>query len=186
MAAFLLPVSVLLMCICGFLLSFGQTPLVKKIVCSAAVAFLFFSSAKAQKKAYSYEKALADSMAKYNVPTANTWTGNDDPTIEKAEVEAYVDLMAWRQHLEKNLQKPIEKAAKKGMKTGYYIVLVRFLVEKDGTMSDVKALNDPGYGLAEASVKVLKAGPLWVAGELNGKKVRSYHTQPLTFVISEQ
>lgn len=103
----------------------------------------------------------------------------------KIDVEASVDRQQWIDHLTKNLQSPIEKAVRKGMKAGTYTVQVRFLVEKDGSISDVFALNDPGYGLAKAAVKVLKTGPKWKAGEQNGQKVRSYHTQPITFVIQE-
>jgi protein TonB len=71
------------------------------------------------------------------------------------------------------------------MKAGTYVVNVRFLVEKDGSINDVHALNDPGYGLAKAAEKVLKTGPRWSPGEQNGRKVRSYHTQPITFVIQQ-
>lgn len=71
------------------------------------------------------------------------------------------------------------------MKAGAYAVQVRFLVERDGSISYVEALNDPGYGLAKAAVKVIKTGPKWRPGEQNGKKVRSFHTQPITFVINE-
>lgn len=80
----------------------------------------------------------------------------------------------------------LEKAAKKKMKTGQYTVAVRFLVEKDGTLSDVTALNDPGYDLAKAAVTVIKTGPSWRAGSVGSKKVRSYHTQPITFQIAEK
>ncbi len=110
----------------------------------------------------------------------------DSIIFEPLEVEPRVNVQLWRQQLETHLQKPIEKAAKKGMKVGQYTVNVRFLVEKDGTISDVRALNDPGYGLAEASEKVVKTGPRWIAGIYKGKKVRSYHTQPITFVISDK
>jgi len=103
----------------------------------------------------------------------------------KVEVEASVNMQQWIDHLTNNLQPAIVKAAKKGMKAGRYDVNVKFLVEKDGSISDAQALNDPGYGLAKAAVKVLKSGPRWSPGEQNGKKVRSYHTQPITFVIQE-
>lgn len=103
----------------------------------------------------------------------------------KVDVEASVDAKQWIDHLTKNLQPYIEKAAKKRMKAGTYTVNVRFLVEKDGSINYVEALDDPGYGLAKAAVKVLKTGPKWTPGEMNGKKVRSYHTQPITFVIQE-
>ena len=112
---------------------------------------------------------------------------NDSPEhiFTKVDVEASVDRQQWIDHLTMNLRSVIEKAAKKGMKAGTYIVNVRFLVEKDGSITDVQALNDPGYGLAKASVKVLRTGPKWTPGEQNGRKVRSYHTQPITFVIQE-
>jgi protein TonB len=71
------------------------------------------------------------------------------------------------------------------MKPGTYIVQVKFLVEKDGSISDVHALNDPGYGLAKAAEKVLRTSPRWSPGEQNGRKVRSYHTQPITFMIQQ-
>ncbi len=72
------------------------------------------------------------------------------------------------------------------MKAGQYTVQVRFLVELDGSITNVEALNDPGYGLSKGAVQVVKTGPKWTPGEVGGRKVRSYHTQPITFVISEK
>src|SRR5690349_3166148 len=109
----------------------------------------------------------------------------DTTLFTKVDVEASVDARQWINHLRNNLQAPIEKAAKKGMKAGTCTVNVRFLVERDGSITDVQAMNDPGYGLAKAAVKVVKTGPKWTAGEVKGKKVRSYHTQPITFIIQE-
>ena len=104
----------------------------------------------------------------------------------KTEVEASVDRQQWIDHLTNNLQSPIERAARKGMKAGTYIVQVKFLVERDGSISDVHALNDPGFGLGLAAVKALKTGPKWQPGMQNGKVVRSYHTQPIIFVIQDK
>ena len=111
-------------------------------------------------------------------------TTTTEVVFEKVEVEATVDANLWRQHLERELQPILEKAAKK-MKAGKYTVYVRFLVERDGSISYVKASNDPGHGLAKAAENVIKSGPKWSAGMQNGRKVRSYHTQPITFVLSE-
>lgn len=110
----------------------------------------------------------------------------DTAVFQKVEIEASVDRQQWIDHITRNLQPYVEKAAKKGMKPGLYTVQVRFLVEKDGSISDVQALNDPGYGLAKGAEKVVRTGPRWNAGELNGRKVRSYHTQPISFIIQEQ
>jgi periplasmic protein TonB len=107
----------------------------------------------------------------------------DTAIFQKVEVEASVDREAWVDHLRQNLQRPLEKAANKGMKPGIYIVQVKFLVERDGSIADVQALNDPGYGLAKAAENVIKTGPRWQPGTQNGKIVRSYHTQPITFEI---
>jgi periplasmic protein TonB len=96
-----------------------------------------------------------------------------------------VDVKQWRRHLESQLQRYIEDAASQGMNPGQYTVQVRFLVEKDGSITDVKSLNDPGYGLGKGAEDVVKRGPRWSPGEQNGRKVRSYHTQPITFVVSE-
>ncbi|MGN6399953.1 MAG: energy transducer TonB [Flavisolibacter sp.] len=104
--------------------------------------------------------------------------------LSKPDVEAKVDAISWRHHLEESLMPFIMDAAVNKMKPGTYNVQVRFVVEEDGSVSNVKALNDPGFGLAEGAVKTVKAGPKWTPAELKGKKIRSYHTQPITFMIS--
>ena len=109
-----------------------------------------------------------------------------DQIFQKVEIEAKVDPKQWRRHLESQLQRYIEDAAAQGMAPGQYTVSVRFLVEKDGNIAAVQALNDPGYGLGKGAVDVVKKGPRWEAGIQNGRPVRSYHTQPITFVIAEQ
>jgi protein TonB len=109
-----------------------------------------------------------------------------DQIFTKVEIEASVDSKQWRRHLESQLQRYIEDAASQGMAPGQYTVQVRFLVERDGSIADVSALNDPGYGLGKGAVEVVKRGPKWSPGEQNGRKVRSYHTQPITFVVSEE
>ena len=110
---------------------------------------------------------------------------DENKVFEKVEIEASVDTKQWRRHLESQLQRYIEDAASQGMNPGQYTVQVRFLVEKDGSITDVKSLNDPGYGLGKGAEDVVKRGPKWSPGEQNGRKVRSYHTQPITFVVSE-
>jgi protein TonB len=110
---------------------------------------------------------------------------DENKIFEKVEIEASVDVRQWRRHLESQLQRYIEDAASQGMNPGQYTVQVRFLVERDGSITDVKALNEPGYGLAKGAEEVVRRGPKWSPGEQNGRKVRSYHTQPITFVVSE-
>lgn len=112
----------------------------------------------------------------------------EDPNkvFEKVEIEAQVDQKQWRRHLETQLQRYIEDAANAGMDPGTYTVQVKFVVERDGSITDVTALNDPGFGLGKAAVDVLRKGPKWSPGIQNGKQVRSFHTQPITFLIQDQ
>lgn len=117
---------------------------------------------------------------------SDTLAVRTEDVFVKVDEEASVDAKEWKQHLQTNLQPVIEKAAKKKIKAGKYVVNVRFLVEKDGSISDVTALNDPGYGLGKGAEKVVRTGPKWKPGKQNGKIVRSYHTQPISFVIAEE
>jgi periplasmic protein TonB len=138
---------------------------------------LFASSLKAQ--------TIADSLPAYSVGVDTTSTAKEgESTIyTKTDVKATIDLKQWRRHLESRLGAPIINAMKAGMPPGLYTVQVQFVVEKDGHISEVKAMNDPGYELGKSAVKVVQTGPRWTAAEQNGKKVRSYHTQPISFLI---
>ncbi|RZK04212.1 MAG: hypothetical protein EOO46_17095 [Flavobacterium sp.] len=118
-------------------------------------------------------------------PMVDNHTSNEK-VFEKVEIEASVNQAQWRRHLENQLPRYVEAATSAGMSPGNYTVNVRFLIEKDGNIVDAKALNDPGYGLAEGAVEIVKRGPKWSQGEQNGRKISSYHTQPITFQIQEK
>lgn len=61
---------------------------------------------------------------------------------------------------------------------------VNFVVEKDGSISNVKATRDPGYGLAKQAEQAVKAiKKKWEPGVQNGKKVRVSYTLPIVINI---
>jgi len=63
-------------------------------------------------------------------------------------------------------------------------IIVSFIVEKDGTMSNYKIVQDPGYGLGNETVRVLKlCKEKWKPGIQNGKIVRAAYNLPLTINI---
>lgn len=133
------------------------------------------------------DDALAPPVIDNNTQVVETRPVDDENTIfTSVEIEANVNQATWRRHLESQLQRYIEDAVAAGMIPGTYTVNVRFLVEKDGSITSVQSLNDPGYGLAAGAVDVVKRGPRWNPGEQNNRKVRSWHTQPITFVVQEQ
>jgi len=92
-------------------------------------------------------------------------------------------IPAWTKYLERNLNRDI--IVKKGGPPGTYIVKLQFTVSETGTVSDVRALNDPGYGTAAEAVRLIKKGPSWKPAVQNGVEVSSVHTQSITWIISE-
>ncbi|MFI5159169.1 MAG: energy transducer TonB [Sphingobacteriales bacterium] len=62
-------------------------------------------------------------------------------------------------------------------------VVITLTVEKDGSLSDIKAIKDVGYGSAEEAIKVLKTSPKWQPGYQNGRPVRVRYTLPINFTL---
>lgn len=60
-------------------------------------------------------------------------------------------------------------------------VTVSFVVEKDGSISDVQVLRGIGSGCDEEAVRVVKAMPKWKPGKQNGKAVRVHFNLPIMF-----
>ena len=62
-------------------------------------------------------------------------------------------------------------------------VLVSFIVEKDGSLSNIKVLKEPGSGCGNEALRVMKLSPKWKPGVQNGHKVRVQYTLPITFAL---
>jgi len=59
-------------------------------------------------------------------------------------------------------------------------VLVSFVIEIDGSITDIKILRNPGYGMDKEAIRVLKSlKTKWSPGILNGEKVRTLYTLPI-------
>ncbi|MCA6422271.1 MAG: energy transducer TonB [Flavobacterium sp.] len=78
----------------------------------------------------------------------------------------------------KNFQVPEEEGLKGR-------VFVTFVVEKDGSLTDIKVIRDIGYGTGKEAIRVLKSCPRWNPGEQNGKKVRVLYSLPITIQSTE-
>lgn len=81
------------------------------------------------------------------------------------------------QYLAKNIKYPIQ-AQKKGIEGR---VTVRFIVEKDGSISNVTVVRHIHPLLDKEAVRVIKAMPKWSPGMLNGKPVRVKFNIPVAF-----
>lgn len=75
---------------------------------------------------------------------------------------------AWVKYLKENLNHNLPKD--RGGPEGKYTVVLSFLVEEDGTVSNIEARTNPGYGTAEEAIRVIKNGPNWIPSERDGIK----------------
>jgi periplasmic protein TonB len=91
---------------------------------------------------------------------------------------------AWRKFLERNLNDRVVE--ENGGPPGKYTVIVSFRVDKDGSITEVKAENNPGYGTADEAVRVIKKGPKWTPAQQNGRQVIYRQRQSITFVYTEE
>lgn len=65
-------------------------------------------------------------------------------------------------------------------------VFVQYVVEKDGSLTDIKVVRGIGSGCDEEAVRVLKNSKKWTPGMQNGRPVRSQYTIPISFTLQEQ
>jgi len=72
-----------------------------------------------------------------------------------------------------------------GAPAGQYTVVIQFIVDKNGDITDVTALSKNGYGMEQEVIRLIKNGPKWQPAMLNGAPVKAYRKQPITFVIEQ-
>lgn len=85
------------------------------------------------------------------------------------------------EYLHKNINYP--DAADKNKVQGR--VIVQFIVEEDGSLSDVTVVQGIGSGCDEEAIRVIQKMPKWKPGKQNGHPTRVYYTLPVTFVLPE-
>jgi len=91
---------------------------------------------------------------------------------------------ALAKYLEQNLNHKLP--SERGGPEGKYTVVLSFLVEEDGTVSNIEARNDPGYGTAEEAIRVIKNGPNWIPSERDGKKGNYLKRLLIEFTVSKK
>lgn len=110
---------------------------------------------------------------------------DEDKVFQKVEIEAQFPggEGAWTKYISREINRYIDELQEAG-KAG--TCLVQFIVDKEGNISEVEALTMKGTKLAEICVNAIRKGPKWTAAEQNGRKVKAYRKQPVTFQIAEE
>ena len=111
---------------------------------------------------------------------------DENVIFEKVEIEPAFKggYKAWKEFCNANLNAsiPIDNRAPEGT----YMVVLRFIVDKDGNISDLQPLTNLGYGMEEESIRVMKLSPIWKPAIQNGYTVKAYRKQPFNFVVNKK
>jgi len=112
------------------------------------------------------------------VENATKSKGEDDVfTVVEQTPQFPGGMEAFYEYLSTNLKYP-EEAIKNQAEGKVY---VEFVVEKNGDLSNVRAVKGVGYGCDEEAVRVVKNAPAFEPGEQRGRKVRVKMVLPIMF-----
>ncbi len=87
-------------------------------------------------------------------------------------------LQAWSRFISRAISDSISKFTV----ADYGTCVLRFIVNTDGTVSDVVATTMQGTELAKVSINAIRKGPRWIPATQNGHTVASYRLQPVTLM----
>lgn len=106
-----------------------------------------------------------------------------DKTFTKVEIESEYPggAAAWQRYLNRNLRYPQEAIDNEVQGA----VVVQFIVDKEGNVSDVEAISGPNELRSEA-VRVIKKSGKWTPAVQNGRQVKSYKKQPIVFRLESE
>lgn len=104
-----------------------------------------------------------------------------DSAFTKVEIESEFPggAAAWGRFLNANLVYP-PKAVRKKVEGE---VVIQFIIDKTGALSDIEAISGPEL-LRAAALNVIKNSPNWKPAYQHGRKVKSYKKQPIVFKLT--
>jgi protein TonB len=127
-------------------------------------------------------------------PLENRNSKDTSVIFDSVEVEASFPggNEAWRNYLVNNFkvdsvsdlvwqQLPDKVKRKKGVLQ--LTAIVQFIVCKDGTLCEVKTINDVPPAFKAEAERLITESSLWVPAEQNKQKVKAYRRQPITMQI---
>ncbi|MFC0773051.1 energy transducer TonB [Terrimonas alba] len=65
------------------------------------------------------------------------------------------------------------------------MIIVQFVVNKEGRVSDITALTREGYGMEQEVVRIMRKSGMWTPAIQNSRPVNAYRKQPVTFMTSQ-
>ncbi len=107
-----------------------------------------------------------------------------DKVFDKVEIEARFPGgdANWRKYLINTLK--AEVPTNNFAPPGAYTVVIQFLVDKEGNISEVKPMTNHGFGMEEEVIRVISKGPRWIPAVQDGRQVKAFRKQPITFQVT--
>lgn len=99
----------------------------------------------------------------------------------KADSGFTAEENGWPQYLQKNIDPHLP--AKNKAPAGIYTVIVLFVLDKDGHVSDVRALTAHGFGMEEQAMMSIRKSPTWKPATQNQRLLKSYNKLYVTFYV---
>lgn len=133
------------------------------------------------RKNVSLKVALMMLVLLFSFMTSTAQTKKNDMVFDVVEVMPQFPggQIAMLKYIMENIKYP-EQAMKEGIQGR---VAVRFIVEKDGSISDVKPILSVHPLLNKEAVRVVESMPKWTPGKHNGKPVRVRFNLPVMFKL---
>jgi TonB family protein len=134
-----------------------------------------------------YKVAMRDIIDENKSQNLDNILNYHDPNeiFNAADADVYPEFPkgseAFYKFLGNNLKYPL--LAKQNKIAG--IVNVQFVVEKDGTLTDIKIIKGLGNGCDEEVVRVMKLSPPWQPAKRGGEYVRARYIAPITFNLTD-
>ncbi|TAH01920.1 MAG: TonB family protein, partial [Sphingobacteriales bacterium] len=60
---------------------------------------------------------------------------------------------------------------------------IQFIVDKEGNIEDIEMVKSVEFTIDEEAMRLIRQSPQWAPAVQNGKKVKSYKIQPITFCL---
>ena len=109
---------------------------------------------------------------------------DENVVFTKVPIEASTNEKTWADHIKRKTQLP--DSISKNIPVGTYKITVQFIVDKHGSIGQIKALNDPGYVLAQRAENAVSSYKgEWKPAVQCGREVKAYRKQQIVFVVTD-
>lgn len=127
-----------------------------------------------------YPVAITEDSERYYIISGDTVFVH---LTKKTSLNGDTTGKSWQKFLEKNLNSLV--LVENGAPAGLYTVTAHFIVNKDGSVSDLGIDEDAGYGSGSEVLRVMNNLSRWQPAMYHDKPVKSFQKQSITFTVSE-